>query len=121
MHHRLEEAHVGPDKARHFIDKQLAQIAFLVGELKEARELIVNLQQRQDFMDKGVKKKDLVIADLKLQMRNLEDHKNFLIMHADFAELNEKYRNAMMQISELKEALISNPSNRRPNLKSRVG
>ncbi|KAI8033382.1 hypothetical protein M5D96_013863 [Drosophila gunungcola] len=77
MHHRLEEAHVGPDKARHFIDKQLAQIAFLVGELKEARELIVNLQQRQDFMDKGVKKKDLVIADLKLQMRNLEDHKTF--------------------------------------------
>ncbi|XP_052857778.1 protein Hook homolog 3-like [Drosophila gunungcola] len=64
-------------------------------------------------MDKGVKKKDLVIADLKLQMRNLEDHKNFLNMqvnnalkeHADFDELNEKHRNAMMQISELKEAL----------------
>ncbi|KAI8033096.1 hypothetical protein M5D96_014148 [Drosophila gunungcola] len=35
MHHRLEEAH----------------IAFLVGELKEAREHIVNLQQRQDFID----------------------------------------------------------------------
>ncbi|KAI8033385.1 hypothetical protein M5D96_013866 [Drosophila gunungcola] len=80
MHHRLEEAHVGPDIAPHFIDKQLAQIAFLVGELKEAREHIVNLQQRQDFMDKGVIKKDLVIADLKLQMRNLEDHKNFLSM-----------------------------------------
>ncbi|XP_052857769.1 uncharacterized protein LOC128265631 isoform X6 [Drosophila gunungcola] len=109
MHHRLEEAHVGPDIAPHFIDKQLAQIAFLVGELKEAREHIVNLQQRQDFMDKGVIKKDLVIADLKLQMRNLEDHKNFLSMqvsnalkqHADFDELNEKYRNAMMQTSEL--------------------
>ncbi|XP_052858195.1 uncharacterized protein LOC128265977 [Drosophila gunungcola] len=82
MHHRLEEAHVGPDKARHSIDKQLAQIAFLVGELKEARELIVNLQQRQDVMDKGVMEKDLVIA-----------------------ELNEKYRNTMMQISKLKEAL----------------
>ncbi|XP_052858065.1 uncharacterized protein LOC128265890 [Drosophila gunungcola] len=82
MHHRLEEAHVGPDKARHSIDKQLAQIAFLVGELKEARKLIVNLQQRQDVMDKGVMEKDLVIA-----------------------ELNEKYRNTMMQISKLKEAL----------------
>ncbi|XP_052857781.1 uncharacterized protein LOC128265646 [Drosophila gunungcola] len=93
MHHRLEEAH----------------IAFLVGELKEAREHIVNLQQRQDFMDKGVIKKDLVIDDLKLQMRKLEDHKNFLNMqvsnalkqHADFDELNEKYRNAMMQTSEV--------------------
>ncbi|KAI8033383.1 hypothetical protein M5D96_013864, partial [Drosophila gunungcola] len=101
--------------------RSLAQIAFLVGELKEARELIVNLQQRQDFMDKGVKKKDLVIADLKLQMRNLEDHKNFLIMHADFAELNEKYRNAMMQIRSIKYQIhrIGDPISSRGSVKQR--
>ncbi|XP_052840536.1 myosin-2 isoform X2 [Drosophila gunungcola] len=113
MHQRLKDADVGLDKARHSTEKHLAQITYLEDELKEARELIVNLQQRPDVMDKGVMEKDLVIADLKLQMRNLEEHKNCLNMqvnnalkqHADFDEINGKYRNAMMQISELKEAL----------------
>ncbi|XP_041563507.1 myosin-3 isoform X2 [Drosophila elegans] len=113
LQQRLKDADVGLDKARQSTEKHLSQITYLEDELKEARELIVNLQQRPDVMDKGVMEKDLVIADLKLQMRNLEEHKNCLNMqvtnalkqHADFDELNGKYRNAMMQINELKESL----------------
>ncbi|XP_016981253.1 filamin-A-interacting protein 1 isoform X2 [Drosophila rhopaloa] len=113
MFQRLEEADVGLERARQSIDKHLGRITYLEGELKEARELIVNLQKRPDVMDSGVMEKDLIIADLKLQLHNLEQHKNVLNnqvsnalkQHADYDDLSGKYRKAVMQISELKEAL----------------
>ncbi|XP_043948294.1 uncharacterized protein LOC108022094 isoform X2 [Drosophila biarmipes] len=113
MLQRVEEADVGLERARASVDKHIGQIAYLEGELKEARELIVNLQKRPDCVDKGVMEKDLIIADLKLQLQNLEQHKNVLNkqvistlkQRADFEELNGKYRKAVEQISDLKESL----------------
>ncbi|XP_037712802.1 uncharacterized protein LOC119549119 isoform X2 [Drosophila subpulchrella] len=113
MLQRLEEADVGLERARSSVDKHIAQITYLEGELKEARELIVNLQKRPDCMDKGIVEKDLIIADLKLQLQNLEQHKNVLNKqvvnalkhHTDFEELNGKYKDAVVQISDLKESL----------------
>nr|XP_016927845.1 nuclease SbcCD subunit C isoform X2 [Drosophila suzukii] len=113
MLQRLEEADVGLQRARSSVDKHIGQITYLEGELKEARELIVNLQKRPDCMDKGIVEKDLIIADLKLQLQNIEQHKNVLNKqvvnalkhHTDFEELSGKYKNAMVQISDLKESL----------------
>ncbi|XP_017068838.1 protein FAM184A isoform X2 [Drosophila eugracilis] len=113
MMKQLEEADVGLEKARSSVDKHVKQVTYLDGELKEAREFIVNLQKRPDVMDKGIKEKDLIIADLKLQLQNIEQHKdvlnkqvaNALKQHADFEDINGKYKSAVMQIRELKDAL----------------
>ncbi|XP_026836138.1 centrosomal protein of 112 kDa isoform X2 [Drosophila erecta] len=111
--HRLEDADLGMERARNSIEKNLGQISDLEGELKEARELIVHLQKRPDVMDKGVMEKDLIIADLKLQLQNLEQHKNVLNkqvcnalkQHGDFEDLSASYEKALKQICDLKEAL----------------
>ncbi|KRJ99469.1 girdin isoform X2 [Drosophila yakuba] len=124
--HRLEEADMGLERARNTVDKNLGQIAYLEGELTEARELIVHLQKRPDVMDKGIMEKDLIIADLKLQLQNLEQHKNVLNkqvanalkQHADFEELSANYKNAVGQISDLKEALSA--TNAKLDLQSKV-
>ncbi|KAH8348492.1 hypothetical protein KR084_007968 [Drosophila pseudotakahashii] len=113
MLQRLEEADVGLERARSSVEKHLGQITYLEGELQEARELIVNLQKRPDVMDKGIMEKDLIIADLKLQLQNIEQHKNVLdkqvanaIKHqADCEDFGAKYKKAVVQISDLKEAL----------------
>nr|NP_725124.1 salto, isoform C [Drosophila melanogaster]AAM68658.1 salto, isoform C [Drosophila melanogaster] len=110
---RLEEADKGLERARNSVDKNLKHIDYLEGELKEARELIVHLEQRPDAMDAGVKEKDLIIADLKLQLQSLEQHKkvmnkqvaNTIKQHADFEELGGNYKEALQQISDLRETL----------------
>ncbi|XP_017039302.1 ELKS/Rab6-interacting/CAST family member 1 isoform X2 [Drosophila ficusphila] len=115
MIQRLEETTVGMERAQKSVDKHLAKIAYLEGELKEARELIVNLQKRPDTIDKGVREKDVIISDLRLQLQNLEQHKNMLNKqvnttlkrHADLDSLNEKHKQALEQIKELSNALKS--------------
>ncbi|XP_070069557.1 ERC protein 2 isoform X2 [Drosophila takahashii] len=113
MLQRLEEADVGLERARSSVEKHLGKITYLEGELQEARELIVALQKRPDVMDKGIMEKDLIIADLKLQLQNIEQHKNVLSKQvanalknqSDCEDLSAKYKNAVVQISDLKEAL----------------
>ncbi|KMY93152.1 coiled-coil domain-containing protein 186 isoform X2 [Drosophila simulans] len=126
MVQRLESADVGLERARNSVDKNMKQIDYLECELKEARELIVHLQKRPDAMDAGVKEKDLIIADLKLQLQGLEQHKkvmnkqvaNTIKQHADFEELGKHYKEALQQISDLKETL--NGTNAKLDMQSKL-
>ncbi|EDW47532.1 GM20369 [Drosophila sechellia] len=126
MVQRLESADMGLERARNSVDKNLKQIDYLEGELKEARELIVHLQKRPDAMDAGVKEKDLIIADLKLQLQGLEQHKkvmnkqveNTIKQHADLEELGNHYKEALQQISDLKETL--NVTNAKLDMQSKL-
>ncbi|XP_030382504.1 myosin heavy chain, muscle isoform X3 [Scaptodrosophila lebanonensis] len=79
---RLQESLMESDfnlqRAYKVITKNDEDSKVLEGELKEARELIVNLQKRPDVVDHGIVEKDLIIVDLKRQVKNLEQHKNLL-------------------------------------------
>ncbi|KAH8401045.1 hypothetical protein KR009_002607 [Drosophila setifemur] len=112
---QLEEAIAGLERANCSVKKQEGKIIYLEGELKEAREFIVSLQKRPDTLDKGVVEKDLIIADLKLQLQNIEHSKNMLQkqvktalkQHGEFEELDGKHQSALSQINDLKQMLKS--------------
>lgn len=98
---------MGLERAKQSVAKHEEKITYLEDELREAREFIVNLQKRPDPLDdKSMGEKDLIIADLKLQLQNFEHHRNMMQKQvssavkqlAEFEELNCKYQTAAVQV-----------------------
>ncbi|XP_070138947.1 uncharacterized protein MCAP_0864-like isoform X1 [Drosophila bipectinata] len=117
----MEDTNLGLERANKTVANLEEKISYLRDELKEARELIVNLQKRPDPLDdKSMGEKDVIIADLKLQLQNFEHHRNMMQKQvnaavkqvAEFDELNAKYQSSATQLNELREQLRNSEAKR---------
>nr|XP_043068722.1 synaptonemal complex protein 1-like [Drosophila bipectinata] len=117
----MEDTNLGLERANKTVANLEEKISYLRDELKEARELIVNLQKRPDPLDdKSMGEKNVIIADLKLQLQNFEHHRNMMQKQvnaavkqvAEFDELNAKYQSSATQLNELREQLRNSEAKR---------
>ncbi|KAH8271538.1 hypothetical protein KR018_004695 [Drosophila ironensis] len=111
---RLEEADAGLLRATKMINNNDTAIEYLNSELKDAREFIVQLQKSPDALDpEEMVEKDQIIADLKLKLKNFEQHKSLVekqvttavMQMSEYDELNGKFQVALTQMNDLKDKL----------------